>query len=190
VNERVAPDREWAGHSAPGDLAAWRALHDQHLPLVVRIARRMGVAESDLADLCQEVFLRVYRGLGGFRGEAQFSTWMYRITVNEAARLGRAHSLRRALATLLGREVTPAPARAPDDELARAEAARVLNEILGRMKPKHRAVFMLFELEELSLEEIAAVVDCPLETVRSRLRHARAEFDRHRRQRAAVGGAR
>jgi RNA polymerase sigma-70 factor, ECF subfamily len=64
--------------------------------------------------------------------------------------------------------------------------------LLGRMKPKHRTVFVLFEIEELSLAEIVDVLGCPLETVRSRLRHARADFARLRRQhqvvRTAPGG--
>jgi RNA polymerase sigma-70 factor, ECF subfamily len=160
-------------------MTAWRALYDRHVPLVHRVARRMGVPESDFGDLCQEVFLRVYRGLGNFRGEAQFSTWLYRIVMHEVARAGRARSVRTVLLSLLGR---PAAPPVPDELLAQAQASAQLGQLLDRMKPKHRQVFVLYELEELSPEQIAEVMLCPIETVRSRLRHARADFTRLRRQ--------
>ena len=73
LSERLALEEDWIGLCRAGDMAVWRTLYDQHLPLVYRVARRMGVPERDLGDVCQEVFLRVYRGLGSFRGEAQFS---------------------------------------------------------------------------------------------------------------------
>jgi RNA polymerase sigma-70 factor (ECF subfamily) len=137
----------------------------------------MGVPESERGDLCQEVFLRVYRGLGGFRGEAELSTWLYRIVLREVARSRRARTVRGALMSLLGRQ--PVPAR--PEPLARAEAAWELEAVLKHLPPKQRQVLVLFDLEELSLEEVSAVLGCPLETVRSRLRHARAEFSRLRR---------
>jgi RNA polymerase sigma-70 factor (ECF subfamily) len=181
VSAKAADEAEWIGRCRAGDMTAWRQLYEQHLPLVHRLAQRMGVAPRDMADVCQEVFFRVYRKLGSFRGEAQFSTWLFRITLNEIARAGRANSLRGALASLLGREPFTPVAR-PDDTLARAEALHELQAILARMRPKHRAVFVLFELEELGVDQIAAVLECPPETVKSRLRHARADFDRLRRQ--------
>ncbi len=186
MNEKVATESDWVSRCQAGDLAAWRTLYDQYLPVVYRVCNRMGVPPADLGDVCQEVFLRVYRALGGFRGEAQFSTWLYRIALNEAARSRRSGSVRLALSTFLRREPVVQPISRPDDELARTEAARELERILARMKPKQREVFVLFELEELGLEEIAEVLGCPLETVRSRLRHARADFDRLRRQRELV----
>jgi RNA polymerase sigma-70 factor (ECF subfamily) len=184
LREHVAPIAEWIAGARAGDVAAWRALHDRHLPLVYRVGRRMGVPESDIGDLCQEVFLRVYRGLGSFRGEAQFATWLYSIVLREVARSGRARSLRQALRALLGRQ----PAAPLPDSLARAEAGWELEGILGRLKPKQREVFVLFDLEELTLPQIAATLGCPLETVRSRLRAARAQFVRLRQQ--AAGGRR
>lgn len=185
-SEQVALVGEWIGLCRAGDMAAWRALYDRHLPLVYRVARRMGVPESDCRDLCQDVFLRVYRGLGTFRGEAQFTTWLYRITLHEATRAGRARGVRNALMALLGRE--PAPPPVADQRLARVEAAEELEQILRRLKPKHRQVVVLFELEQLPLDHIAETLGCPLETVRSRLRHAWAEFERLHRQRSLATG--
>jgi RNA polymerase sigma-70 factor, ECF subfamily len=186
LSERATLDGAWIGLCRAGDMAVWRALYQQHLPMVHRVAQRMGVPERDLADVCQEVFLRVHRGLGSFRGEAQFSTWLYRITINEAARSRRSHMVRSTLGALLGREHPPAEPQRPDDDLARLQGKRELARVLDGMKPKQRQVFVLFEIEELPLEQIAEILGCPLETVRSRLRHARADFERLRRQRQAT----
>ena len=145
-----------------------------------------GSSDREAADICQEVFLRVYRGLGRFRGEAEIATWIYRIALNEVQRAARAGSLRRALAAVLGRVADPPVAPSPEHAFQQTEAVRELQAVLCRLKPKQRAVFVLAELEELSLEEIATVVGTRLETVKSRLRHARVEFERLRRQRTLV----
>jgi RNA polymerase sigma-70 factor (ECF subfamily) len=178
VRDRGASQGQWLGLRRGTDLAAWRAFYDQHLPLVCRVASRLGVPDSDLADVCQEVFLRVYRGLGDFRGEAQLSTWLYSIVLREAARARRARLVRGTFLALLGRQ-PPAPAPEP---LARAEASWEVERVLARMKARHRQVLVLFDLEELTLAQIAATLGCRLETVRSRLRRARAEFVRIRRR--------
>jgi RNA polymerase sigma-70 factor, ECF subfamily len=180
-------DADWISRCKAGDKLAWRQLYDQHAPLVYRVGRRMGLTEEKTADVCQEVFLRVYRNLGHFRGESSFSTWLYRIALNEVSRAHREGSIRKALATLIGRDMPEASTDPGPERRAQAsEAALVLEEILGRMKPKKRSVFVLYELEELSTEEIAVVLGCGAETVKSRLRHARAEFDRLHKQRSLV----
>jgi RNA polymerase sigma-70 factor (ECF subfamily) len=189
LSEPIALEGDLIGLCRAGDVAAWRALYEEHLQLVYRVARRLGVPEADCADLCQEVFLRVHRGLRSFRGEAQFSTWLYRIVIHEAARATRARAVRSTFLALLGRQEIVRPVE--PDPLDRADVTRELERLLGRMKPKLRQVFVLFELEELSPEAIAEALGCPLETVRSRLRHARPEFERLRRQRLlALGGER
>jgi RNA polymerase sigma-70 factor (ECF subfamily) len=192
VNPRPAPERDWLDQCRAGDADAWRRLYDEQFPFVYRLAVRLGAGEREAADVAQEVFVRVFRGLGAFRGEAQLRTWLYRITCNEVARAGREAGLRRAFAGLLrlvGAGDAPA-APPPDRAVERAQSFAELQEILAHMKPAKRTVFVLFEIEELSLEEIAGVVEAPLETVRSRLRHARADFDRLRRQRAQIAGGR
>lgn len=184
VREVAPSEIDWLARCRAGDAAAWRRLYDEHFPLVFRLSIRMGASEREAADVAQEVFLRVWRGLGSFRGDALFRTWLYRITLNEVSRVAREGAVRRAFGAVLAlvsREEAPA-ARAPDRLAEQAEAFAELEAILARMRPKQRAVFVLFEIEELSLEQIAQVLECPLETVRSRLRHARADFDRLRRQ--------
>lgn len=179
-------EADWVGRCRAGDLAAWRWLYERHFPRVCRLALRLGTPEREAADVCQEVFLRVWRGLGRFRAEAQFSTWLYRITLNEVARAGRARGVRQALAALVGREPEPPSAPRPDEAAERVQARRELAAVLDRLRPKHRAVFVLYELEELSIEEIAEVLGCGPETAKSRLKRARAEFERLRKQRQVV----
>jgi RNA polymerase sigma-70 factor (ECF subfamily) len=190
VREEDPSETDWLARCRAGDDAAWRRLYDHHFPLVFRLSIRMGASEREAADVAQEVFLRVWRGLGSFRGDSLFRTWLYRITLNEVSRVARDGAVRRAFGAVLAlvsREEAP-PARSPDRLMEQAEAFAELEAILARMKAKQRTVFVLFEVEELSLEQIAEVLDCPLETVRSRLRHARADFERLRRQRALARG--
>lgn len=188
VREEAPSESDWLARCRAGDAAAWRHLYDEHFPLVFRLSIRMGASEREAADVAQEVFLRVWRGLGSFRGDSMFRTWLYRITLNEVSRMAKEGALRRAFGAMLAlvsREEAP-PARSPDRLVEQAEAFAELEAILARMRPKQRAVFVLFEIEELALEQIAEVLDCPLETVRSRLRHARADFERLRRQQGLV----
>src|SRR5262245_20328885 len=102
--DRPEAETEWVQRCRDGDPGAWRTLYDRHLPTVYRLAVRMGAAPRDARDICQDVFLRVYRNLASFRGQAQFATWLYRITLNEVARARRQAALRNALSQLVGRE--------------------------------------------------------------------------------------
>ena len=184
-------DEDWLRRCRAGDLTAWRWLYDQQFERVYRLVQRLGVPERDAADVCQEVFLRVHRGLGRFRGDAQIGTWLFRIALNEARRWGRLRGVRLALLALYSREPQPSPGQ-PDDVLARAEGWRELAAALYQLKPKLREVFVLFEIEELSLDQVSAVLNVGAETVKSRIKRARSEFERLRKQRALVavaGGA-
>jgi RNA polymerase sigma-70 factor (ECF subfamily) len=181
-------DEQWLARCRQGDLTAWRQLYDQQFERMYRLVQRLGVPERDAADVCQEVFLRVHRGLGRFRGEAQIGTWLFRIALNESRRWGRLRGLRQALLALYSREPQPAPGQ-PDEALVRSEGWRELGALLAQLKPKLREVFVLFEIEELSLDEVSAVLAVGAETVKSRLKRARAEFERLRRQRALVAVA-
>ena len=190
-SEGPAYDDDWLRRCRQGDLAAWRQLYDQQFERVYRLVQRLGVPERDAADVCQEVFLRVHRGLGRFRGDAQIGTWLFRIALNESRRWGRLRGVRQALLALYSREPVVAPGQ-PDEALARAEGWRELGALLEQLKPKLREAFVLFEIEELSLDAGERGAGRGAETVKSRVKRARAEFERLRRQRALVavaGGA-
>jgi RNA polymerase sigma-70 factor (ECF subfamily) len=153
-----------------GEERAWRELHAEYYPLAYAFLRRMGVRPADLDDTCQEVFVQVFRYLARFEQRADFKTWLYKLCISQAARARR----RAALAAFLRQVLGPTVAEA--HEWTESEAQRRVHAALARMKEIHRAVFVLFELEGLSGEDIARILNVPFGTVRRRLHSARAEF--------------
>jgi RNA polymerase sigma-70 factor (ECF subfamily) len=167
------PDDELVERCRMGDTAAWRALYDRYSPSVHRFISALGIPVEEREDAAQDVFVAVYRSLARFRGEAQLSTWIYRIAARHAVRLGRRRRVREFLCTLAVREPPPPPAADPSE---RASHLHLLDRMLSKLNPKKRTVFVLFEIEGLRVDEIARVVGCPENTVWSRLHHARAEM--------------
>jgi RNA polymerase sigma-70 factor (ECF subfamily) len=166
-------DDELVDRCRLGDTGAWRILYDRYAPSVHRFISALGIAPEEREDAAQDVFMAVYRSLGRFRGDAQLSTWIYRIAARHAVRLGRRRRVREFLSSLALRE--PAPPSPPDPS-ERASHLHLLDRMLNRLNPKKRTVFVLFEIEGLKVDEIARVVGCPENTVWSRLHHARAEM--------------
>lgn len=167
------PDDELVERCRLGDTTAWRGLYDRYSPSVHRFISALGIPMEEREDAAQDVFVAVYRSLARFRGEAQLSTWIYRIAARHAVRLGRRRRVREFLCTLAVREPPPAPAADPSE---RASQLHLLDRMLNKLNPKKRTVFVLFEIEGLRVDEIARVVGCPENTVWSRLHHARAEM--------------
>lgn len=167
-----------------GEPGAWRSLYLDHVDRLWRFARRIGVPPADVEDVVQEVFIVAHRRLVEFDGAVPVSTWLFAIAV----RTSKAHkrrALRRRLVGLMG--FSPEPLRAPDGGLERRDAEAELGEILDRMSPKKRTVFVLHELEELDGPAIAGILECSVHTVWSRLRLAREEIERIVRRKRAGG---
>lgn len=163
-----------------GDRAAWRDLYHRHVAMVHRFVAAMGLPPAEREDACQEVFLAVHRSLGRFRGEARLSSWIYRIAAREAMRSDRRRKLHGLIGTLLMREPPPAPAPDPSE---RAAALAVLDGLLARLSPRKRMVLVLAEIEEVPVPEIARIAGCPVNTVWSRLHHARRDLVKMARRR-------
>jgi RNA polymerase sigma-70 factor (ECF subfamily) len=159
---------------AAGDLLAWQQLHRQYHSVVRAFLRRLGIRDRDVDDACQEVFVRLHRSLGSFRGESELKTWIYRVCVTEAGRLRRRLQAWEALRSVVAKdaEEPSVPGPEPSDFMLRqrVEAA------LGRMSAGDRAAFVLYELEGLSGKEVADVLGCPVATVWRRLHYARRTF--------------
>lgn len=155
-----------------GDVAAWRILYDRYAPLVHRFASALGVPVEEREDASQDIFIAVFRSLRHFRGEAQLSTWIYRIAARHAIRLGRRRRTRETMRlTMLNEKPTVLV-----DPSERSTQIATLDRMLEKLPPKKRTVLVLFEIEGLSAKEISDVVGCPENTVWSRLHHARSEM--------------
>ena len=170
VEELVQP-------AAQGDEMAFAQLVALHEKRVYALALRITGNQEDAADVAQEAFLSAWRGLPNFRGEAGFSTWLYRLTSNAAIDYLRKNKRQRAEASLNDGELgldAPDPAPTPQE---RAEAQSLREAVrwgMGELSQEHRQVLDLREYQELSYEEISARLGVDLGTVKSRLSRARS----------------
>jgi RNA polymerase sigma-70 factor, ECF subfamily len=163
------------------------AVCEAHIDFIWRNVRRLGVPDHAADDVVQSVLLVIFRRLGEFEGRSSVKTWVFEIVlrvVREYRRSARRKSPRSE--RQVDPSALPAPAeQRPDALLERAAAARVVRELLDDLDDDKREVFVLAELEQLTLREIADVLHEPMGTVASRLRAARIEFERVARRRRA-----
>ncbi len=155
-----------------GSPSAWRGLHQRYHRSALSVLRRLGVPPSHLEDACQEVFVDVFRYLPRFRREADFRTWLYRICLSRA-RVTRRRARMWSLFSRVSPEVGLEPIQQPFDE---GQASRQLATAIERLSEAERAVFVLFELEGLSGQDIAEIIQRPQATVFRRLHDARKRF--------------
>ncbi len=154
------------------------ALYRAHAQTVARWAARLGGPTADVEDIVQEVFLTAHRLLDGFRGEAKITTWLFRITHNQVRHQRRKQRYRRFLRgsadDVAGQ--LPSPRLTPIQELEQRQATTTVYRVLDGMSEKYRTAFILFELEHLSGDEIAALLDQRVNTIWVWLHRARAQF--------------
>ena len=143
-------------------------------PRVLRALRRLGVRESDVEDVCQEVFVVVHRRWHEFRGDSKRSTWVYGIAVRKALSHRRRKHVRDEVALQPGHIGHSAPQQLRG--LERAQAREALLSMLDQLDDRKREVFVLYELEQLPMKEIAVACEVPLHTAYSRLYAAREEL--------------
>ncbi|RRD57472.1 RNA polymerase sigma factor RpoE [Comamonadaceae bacterium OH2545_COT-014] len=169
--------------AAAGDQRAYELLVIKYQRRIERLIGRM-VRDVDLVqDIAQETFIRAWRALHQFRGDAQFYTWLYRIAVNTAKKtlLSMKRDPLVVEAALQSsdddetsrRENEPIAESTPESELAAREIAEAVNAALQALPPDLRQAVTLREIEGLSYEEIAEAMNCPIGTVRSRIFRAR-----------------
>lgn len=152
--------------AAPDLAAIFRAHHG----FVWRVLPHLGVPAADRDDALQEVFVVVHRRLGEYREQDKLRAWLYAIAVRVAKQYRK--RARRTREQLL-EAPPPAPASQPC-ELLQNESIALAHRLLEALPPKQRAVFLLYEVEQLSMSEVALAVGCPLATAHARLRLARA----------------
>jgi RNA polymerase sigma factor (sigma-70 family) len=153
----------------------------EHQEFVFRTLARMTGAGEHVEDLAQEVFLRLYRGLEGFRGEAKLTTWLYRITLNVAQDEWKRRKKERANTSFDDPDAGWAE-RIEGGEgdaeqiLSRRQAMAEVNTALGELSETERAVIVMFHQEECTYEQIALVLKLPLNTVRTHLHRGRQKL--------------
>lgn len=152
------------------------ALYDQHFDFVWRSLRRLGVQACDLDDALQDVFVVVHRKLAAFEARSALRTWIFGIAVRVAKAYRRRVARHRSHVSEED-SVLVCSSGTPEEAHARMQAAQSVQELLEGLDDDKRAVFVLAELEHVSAPDIAEALGIPMNTVYSRLRLARAEFE-------------
>jgi RNA polymerase sigma-70 factor, ECF subfamily len=183
--------------SAPDDARDFEQAFRDHVDFAWRVLQRHGVQGSDLEDTCQEVFLTLHRKLPRFEGRSSLRTFIYAICRRLASNHRRLAVHRHEIATGHAPETDAArgaqPTAAGEGEafelLASKQSLALLEMLVARLPPEQREVFVLYEIDELSMREVAEAVGCPQNTCFSRLYAARrelaAELQRLRKRRVA-----
>jgi len=167
----------------PSDFAA---IFEQFAPFVWRTLRRLGVAEADVEDVSQDVFVTVHRKLATFEGRSSLRTWIYGIALRVASDHRRRAHVRRERSTSRPPERVASPTQPRDLDRRRARAA--LDRALDTLDDDKRAVMVLYEIEELPMADVASAVGCPLQTAYARL-YAGRRLVKEALEREQSGGA-
>ncbi len=170
-----ARDRRLVGRAVGGDLGAFEELVERHRDVVTRVVGRIASAD-DAEDVSQDAFLRAFHRLERFRGDAPFRSWLLRIAHNAALDHLRRRRPERLDETMLEGAVDESVQRPPAETLERRERIDRLERKLRGLSGPHRAVLVLRDVEGLSYDEIATLIDAPVGTVKGRLHRARREF--------------
>ena len=173
----AARDAELVERVKKGDFRAFDDLFRRHREAAYRIAYRLlGNADGAL-DVVQESFIHVLRGIGSFRGQSSFRTWLFRIVTHAALDWRRCRAVR--LAASLDAESSPEPAatgerrRSPTDETADDDLKVAIDKALMNVSEKNRVALVLYALEGMSYQEVAEVLGISVGTVMSRIFNAR-----------------
>lgn len=165
--------------------AEFGRIYDEHVQYVWRALRRLGVVEGSVDDAVQDVFIVAFRRLGDFEGRSSLRTWLYGI----ALRVARDYRRRAGRGGLeLSESLAAAPEAGPQARSEKAEAARVLDALLSQLDDAKREVFVLAEIEQLAMPEIAESLGVNVNTAYSQLRAARKQFEEAVRRHQARDG--
>jgi RNA polymerase sigma-70 factor (ECF subfamily) len=186
-----ADDIALASRAGQGDEHAFRTIMERHNQRLYRAARSLLRDDSEAEDVVQEAYMRAFASIGSFRGEASLATWLTRITINEA--LGRKRKQRPTVDLEVVEAMQDSTAQIihfpamsgsdPERSAAQREIRSLLEVSIDKLPEPFRVVFVMRDVEELSIEETAALLDIRPETVKTRLHRARRllreSLDRH-----------
>ena len=170
----ASTDEELVARSRGGDLDSFNQLVLRWERPIYALAYRVIGREEDARDVAQETFLRAFRALSGFKGQAKFSSWLYRIALNLCRDWIRRQ--RRAPVSqfpedidILEAAAATEPVESIEDLVARRELSAVVEEAMAKLPDEQRTAIILKEYHGLTFQEIADLLDCPLSTVKTRL---------------------
>lgn len=170
----TSTDEELVARSRGGDQESFNQLIIRWERPIYALAYRVIGREEEARDVCQEAFLRAFRALPGFKGQAKFSSWLYRITLNLCRDWIRRH--RRAPVSQMPEDADPmelaaalGPVESIEDLAARRELTVVVEAAMGRLPEEQRTAIILKEYHGLTFQEIADLQGCPLSTIKTRL---------------------
>ena len=167
-------DEELVARSISGDADSFNELILRWERPIYALAYRVIGREEDARDVCQETFLRAFRALKGFRGQAKFSSWLYRIALNlcrDWVRRERRTPVVQAPegVDLMDLAAVRAPTASIDDLIARKDLTRTVERAMALLPEEQRTAIILKEYHGLTFQEIAELIGCPLSTVKTRL---------------------
>jgi RNA polymerase sigma-70 factor (ECF subfamily) len=168
-----------------GDKSAFDLLVRKYQHRIAKLVSRYVYDRSEVEDVTQEAFIKAYRAIKGFRGESAFYTWLYRIAINTAKNYLVAQGRRPPIADVETEDAEASDigtnlrdATTPERHLLADEIGRTVERVLATLPEDLRTAVTLREIDGLSYEEIAEVMDCPIGTVRSRIFRAREAIDK------------
>src|SRR3989338_4597675 len=164
------PDRALIDKAMSGNKAAFGILIQKYYEMVYAVAYGVLSRREEALDVAQEVFIKVFREIGNFKGESKFKTWLYRIAVNAAIDATRRRRPEEPIEESARFETK---VLSPREEASREETRELVGKALEFLNPEHKAVLVLREWQELSYEEIAETLQVEIGTVMSRLFYAR-----------------
>jgi len=168
-------DEELVARATAGDLDSFNQLVSRWERPIYALAYRTLGREEDARDVVQEAFLRAYRGLRGFKGEAKFSSWLYRITLNLCRDWIRRERRAPLVQTPEGTDPIDladrhaSPSESVEELVARREMSAAVARAMAELPEEQRSAILLKEYHGLTFQEIADMLQCPLSTVKTRL---------------------
>jgi RNA polymerase sigma-70 factor (ECF subfamily) len=167
-------DEQIIGRVRGGETRMFGELVQRYQDQVFGMARRFVGGRGDAEDVAQEVFLRAYRGLDGFKGDAKFSTWLYRITFNLCADWLRRNRRADRRAVTIDKAAEVADGRVNLEEgILESERRDKVRRALNGLDERYRSVVMLLYYQKMSYDQIASILELPTKTVETRLYRAR-----------------
>ena len=174
-------DQQLVERAQRGDKRAFDLLVSKYQRKLARLLSRFIRDSTEVEDVTQEAFIKAYRALPTFRGDSAFYTWLYRIGINTAKNYLVALGRRPPTTTNIDSEEAEGfedgnqlrDLNTPEDELASKQVAETVNQTLGELPEELKTAITLREIEGLSYEDIANIMNCPIGTVRSRIFRAR-----------------